>query len=1139
MTAKTSVVRYISVLLLAVIFGVLSSNALPTSIYSKRSVLADGRWVKISVAESGIHFISKETLRSWGFTDPSKVRVHGYGGNRQPSVLSVANYKDDLPEVACERTQKGIYFYGEGPVEWSYAYQNITQTLNPYTTNGYYFLTQGDAEPARVNTVAKGTSSAAPVDYFEDCVFHEQDLVSISKSGTALYGEDMRHTRSHTFRFNLYDKIDSVLVNGEKEPVQSRFRASAVFNAVSNASFDYYINGEKIGYMSGKPTDAAYATRVTTNKLLYLPETEVIDVRIDFVPTGTVSEAYLDAVAIQYNRALRLHEGYLEFRVGSTAVKLANVKAGQTRVWDITNPVRPMAMSTSTDGDVMTWVNPYTGNRNYVAWTESAKYPTPVKVSEVANQNLHGIEELPDMVIFTVRDWAGEAERIAALHRAAPDNMNVLVVDQDLVFNEFSSGSRDPEGFRRMLKMLYDRGKEAGKAPKYVLLMGRPTYDNRCLTQEMKTYNVPFIPTWQSAESLSKGSSIMSDDYIVMLEDNSGSNMMNDVVSMAGGRISCRSLKQAKDYVDKLYRYVSNEYKTEWKSTVVIESDNANDGCFMESSEEFYRNMFESEDASIFNYTKVFIDAFPQQNGVAVGARDRFYRTLDEGMMFWLYQGHGALVTLGDEKLHTRADIEKMDNDRWPFLFASTCDFGRWDGVDLCGLEIFAFNPNGGIIAGTSSPRKAYIGDNNKLVAELGNHMLRRGEDGNFLRVGEMLKNAKNGMIGKGGNSTTKNTYILFGDPAMRLNIPRLVVSLDSISDEEVTPEAQVTIKARQRVTLKGSVRNIDGTEMSDFNGSVSVTLYDAEQSTTTLGTYEPINAPGKVITFDEKGGRLFTGRAKVVNGRFAIDVAMPFEVADNFRPATLNMFAWSDAGEEAIGINRDFYVYGFDDTAEPDDQAPTIDYAYLNHSSFVDGSVVGEQPVFLAGVSDNVGINLSSAGIGHQMSLKLDDRTAYSDLSLYYTPSSDGSASGTISYPLSNLEEGNHTLSFRVWDTSGNSTTRTIEFFVEHGVAPKLLDIYTDVNPAIDHANFYINHDRPDATATVNLSIYNMAGRMVWSSSQTGRSDMFTSAPIQWNLTDLAGRRVPHGIYIYRATLVIDGTEMVSPAKKIAVVGR
>ncbi len=1128
MIVKKLALRYISSLLIAVIMGTLTSMALPTSTYARRSVLADGNWVKVSVAETGIHFISAETLRSWGFSDPSKVRVHGYGGNRQQSVLNVRNYTDDLPEVASMHTAKGVYFYGVGPLERSYVLQNITVKQNPYTTNGFYFITQGEKEPTQVTKAGRGSSNATPVEKFEDFLFHEQDLVSVSKSGTDFYGEDMRHTRSRTFRFNLIDKVSGG---------NARMRASAVFNAVSSASFNCFVNGTKLSSMSGRPTDASYATRVSTSAM-FVPNSDVVDVRIDFAPTGTVSEAYLDAVSVQYPRAIRMHNGRLTFRVNSTSVKLDNATEERTHVWDVTNPIKPIEMTVTADGEAVRWVNPYTGNRDYVAWDESATFPSPVKVSVIANQNLHGIEELPDMVIFTVRDWAEEAERVARLHRAEPDTMNVLVVDQDLVFNEFSSGARDPEGFRRMLKMLYDRGIAAGRQPRYVLFMGRPTYDNRCLTQEMTTYGVPFTPTWQSAESLSKGGSIMSDDYVVMLEDGSGANLMNDKLSMSVGRISCRSLRQAREYVDKLYKYASNEYKAEWKNSVVIEADNANDGCFMESAEEFHRNMMRSEDASIFNYTKVFVDAFPQQNGVAVGARDRFYRTLDEGMVFWLYQGHGALVTLGDEKLHTRADIEKMDNDRWPFLFASTCDFGRIDGVDLSGLEIFAFNPSGGIIAGISSPRKAYISDNNILVAELGSHMLRRDADGQYSRIGDMIKNAKNAMVGALGNSTTKNSYVLLGDPAMRLSIPRTMVMLDSIGDEEVTADAQLTIKARQRVTLKGSVCDVDGSLMSDFNGDVSVTLYDAELSTTTLGSYEPVNAPGKVITFEEKGDRLFMGRGKVVNGRFSIDVAMPFEVADNFRPATLNMYAWNDAGEEAMGINRDFYVFGFDDSAEPDNLAPEIDYAYLNHSSFTNGGVVNEQPMFLARVSDDVGINLSSAGIGHQMSLKLDDRNTYTDVALYYIPSSDGSASGTIAYPLSALDEGNHTLTFRVWDTSGNSTTRSLDFFVEHGAAPQLFDIFTDVNPATDHANFYISHDRPETTATVSLEIYNMAGRKVWSSSSTGRSDMFTSAPIQWNLTDMAGRRVQRGIYIYRATLTIDGTELVSPAKRIAVTG-
>ncbi|MDE6488581.1 MAG: hypothetical protein K2L46_04810, partial [Paramuribaculum sp.] len=213
--------------------------------------------------------------------------------------------------------------------------------------------------------------------------------------------------------------------------------------------------------------------------------------------------------------------------------------------------------------------------------------------------------------------------------------------------------------------------------------------------------------------------------------------------------------------------------------------------------------------------------------------------------------------------------------------------------------------------------------------------------------------------------------------------------------------------------------------------------------------------------------------------------------------------------------------------------------YAFLNHQSFSQGSVVNESPMFVAAVSDDIAINLSSAGIGHQMTLRLDESRTLNDVAFYYTPASDGSPSGTIAYPIEDLSEGNHTLTFRVWDTSGNSASKTLSFFVEHGAAPKIFDIFTDVNPASTEANFYISHNRPDSRLTVTIDIYDMLGHRVWTSTVTDRSDMFLSAPIHWDLNDMGGRRVGRGIYIYRATVTTDSGIIQSAARRIAVTAR
>ena len=110
--------RHIFKYLIILSFAVASlstANALPLSTYAPEAVLASGRWVKVSVPQSGIYKITRTQLSQWGFTALSRVRIHGYGGQRIDDRLSAANYIDDLPLVQSETVADGIVFYGVGP----------------------------------------------------------------------------------------------------------------------------------------------------------------------------------------------------------------------------------------------------------------------------------------------------------------------------------------------------------------------------------------------------------------------------------------------------------------------------------------------------------------------------------------------------------------------------------------------------------------------------------------------------------------------------------------------------------------------------------------------------------------------------------------------------------------------------------------------------------------------------------------------------------------------------------------------------------------------------------------------------------------------------------------------------------------
>lgn len=1118
------------------------AHAFDLSMYASHSRLAQGHWVKISVAESGLHCITNQQLQQWGFSNPSAVRIYGYGGRRIDDYMTASTFIDDLPPVQFELTGRGLVFYATGPEKWTWSSSYFTHTINPFSTEGYYYLSEDSAPaPAIGRKGTAGVSGTSKVSAtFVDYTFHELEAVKLGETGHQLLGEDFKWTPSQTFTFTLPD-----LVEGEQASMACQFVARTV---KSTSTLHFTVNGTELPQTS---TDVIRATTnsshshgeaVNTRKNFTL-NTPTLNLGIRYAPTGTVSAAHLDFIEVNYQRYLRLYEGKLRFDLTDTRARLGGATAA-TRVWDVTDPLNIFALNTeAAAGGGVSWTNDYTGFRSYVAWDESAVLPSPAYVCDVPNQDLHNADlGVPDMVIFALPAWTSEAERVAQLHRDPNgDNLDVRVVNPENIYHEFGSGVADVNAIRRYLKMLYDRGNSADspRTLKYALIMGQPTFDNRRISDKGQTISYPTLPTWQSDYSLDDNVSYTTDDIFSFLDDDSGRSLGSDRLCIAVGRMPVRTAAEAKIAVDKLYEYTNSMTQGAWRNQVMLVADDENTGIHMEQSDSFHSGVLATEYGDQYNFTKVYIDAFEKRNSTYPEARDRMFRTLDEGTLWWNYIGHANPTSWTSEKILTYNDINNLYLRRFPVLYAATCEFLNWDSGSMPGAEILYFNRYGGIIAAITAVRPVYISDNGLLTKALANKLFQRGDDGRYLPLGEMYRQGKNNITDRNGrpqNNTNKLRFVLMGDPAMRLAVPANRVVVEKINGEAVDPDAQITVMARQRFTVEGYVADWRGELLPDFNGDVSIDIYDAEHSTTSRGY-----GKGKKYTFEEQGDKLYSGREAVTAGRFSINVAMPETVENNFRPAAMNLYARSDAGSvhDASGMCRDFYVYGFDTEAEEDLIPPVVEMAYLNHPSFVQGGTVNPTPLLVARVSDNVGLNLATLGVGHTMTLQIDggDRT-FNNVSTYFTPDI-GSRSGVIQYPLEELSEGAHSLRLRVWDTSGNVGEYTLECFVQQGAAPTIYDIYTDANPASVEANFYLVHDRPDMIMTVKVEIFNLMGQPVWSSESTGRSDMYTSTPVTWNLSDNAGRRVNRGIYLYRATITeIDGEQHVTKTSRIAVTG-
>ena len=1089
--------KYITRVVLCFVLAVcsaFSALALNLDYYAESSKLASGKWVKISVMTSGIYQITADDIRSWGLgSDLSQIHVFGYGGAPLSETMLADNYVDDLPQMPIVRTESRILFYAQGPVTW----RNLNTTLpqmqvqHPYANSGSYFVTND----SRFSDIGIEKAGNAPVGetvttYIER-LYHEQDIINPGETGRVYLGEDFKNNRNQTFSFDL-----DGLVSG------SQIKSYNVFGALTSgarSTVTYTVNGNQLpSYDSDIIREGATHDHYNLSrslKIFTLDESTSLNYGVTYASGGTPSLARLDFITINYERQLAMRNGSLCFGINDASATKSYRLSGcgeATRVWDVTVPYAPLELNAVGGNGTATFSPAGNGRKEFVAFDESGTYPHPDFMNEVSNQDIHG-ELVPDMIILAPAAYLEQAQRVADMHEKY-DKFRVLVLDHEKVFNEFSSGTHDAMAYRRLCKMFYDRGaSEDGHKLGYLLLMGCGSYDNRMVGTKASALNYPHLLTWQSPVSNDDDNSITTDDYFGILDDESGIDD-TDKMNIAVGRMIVKSVSEARAMVNKLVKYVTKPYYGAWRNQALFVADDENKGAHMRQSKAMIANA-RANGGEDMMYNYVFIDAF---NAVSEGgartypdARNKLFNTLNEGVLWWNYIGHASTQNWTGEGLMMRSDVEtRLFYRHLPVLYAATCEYTRFDNSVLSSGERIYLNANGGAIAVICPARLAYITDNGTLSSAVSRYMFSRDENGGPMRVGEILRRGKNSVMSMSDN---KRRFFCIGDPAMRLACPQYVARIETINGRPVDPDNKPVFKARERVVFSGSIMDWTGTPASNFNGAVVSTLFGPEQEVITHGYGKPEDAD--TVHYYDRINRLAINVDTVDGGHFTVSVVIPSEVNneyDNYSPASINLYAYDSRDSlEAKGVNTDFYIYGYEDEEVTDTIGPRIITFGLNDDNFFDGCDVNESPLVLATVSDESGVNFSSAGIGHSMTLTLDGTISYNDLVSYYTPQyAEEGTQGSISYQLSDLSAGRHTLRLRVWDVYNNMSEKTISFNVVNGLAPEIADVYCSANPAIGETSFYVKHNRPDAVVGVTIEVYDLMGRLVWNTTQSGRSD-------------------------------------------------
>lgn len=424
--------------------------------------------------------------------------------------------------------------------------------------------------------------------------------------------------------------------------------------------------------------------------------------------------------------------------------------------------------------------------------------------------------------------------------------------------------------------------------------------------------------------------------------------------------------------------------------------------------------------------------------------------------------------------------------------------------------------------------RKVYISQNGELNKSTSAYYFSYDKEGKPLPLGQIMINGKNDRKG----DTNKLRYGFMGDPAMRLPYACFRAELDSINGIPVSNDDLPELRARSKVTLSGTVMDAEGNVVPDFNGTLSMQLFDAEKVIQTFGN----GKDGEIMTYNDRKTRLLSGNTMVRDGRWSATFVLPSEIENNYSPALLSLYANDEGGREANGHSEQFYVYGFEENPLEDYDGPLITSFYLNSPQFTDGSNVSPSPVLYASLSDPSGINLSEAGIGHSMVVSLDGKEWLNDVSSFFTSDPESFEKGSIAYPLKDLAPGRHELTLTVWDNANNSSSASLTFLVRADWSPTISGLSTDVNPATTSVTFTVEVDGALGSMPCTIEVFDLGGRSVWSTECSRLSSGVTEVTQRWDLRDYNGHRVPRGIYIYRATVTgADGRE-IRKSNKLAV---
>lgn len=1051
-----------------------------TDRYADNSVLANGKWAKISIPSTGIYQLTSELVRQAGFSNLDKVKIYGYGGAMQPERLT-ASYlaeTDDLKELpTCYADGKRL-FYAVGPVSWDSSRQRIR---NPYSTVGYYFLTESDEAP---QTLGWDEFVAKYYPLMDDyCMLYEKEEYAWYQGGRNLY-ESQVLTNG---KGNSY----SVEATGTGSTGTITVALTASTN-LDNGSVSVSLNGMTLGSISLKkygeydkmmPADLKTFTVTNlqaVNTVTLTPNSNSGVVRLDYISTYTSSPkaapqasqnfpvpSYVGSVA---NQNLHAH-GFADMVIVVPTSQQLTAQA-----------MRLKALHERVDGFRVTVVPANELYNEFSSGTPDANaYRRYMKMlyDRAATE-----EDMPRYLLL-FGDCAWDNRMLCQEWKSySPDDF-LLCYESDNSYSETKCYVSDD----------------------YFCLLD-DNEGNDIVASDTPDIGVGRIP----ARTVEEASTFV--DKIVSYTDNQEAGSWQNLICMMGDDGNDNRHMVDADTVASLVEESHPEITVKrimWDAYNIVASSTGN--TYPDVTRLIKQQL--QQGALIMNYS-----GHGSPNSIS----------------------HEVVLTLSDFKAATSvrypmwitASCDIMPFDGQTDNIGESAIFNAKGGaIAFYGTTRTVYQLQNGIM-NRSFTTHVLKKDEQGKPYPIGEAVRLTKND--LIKTGFVSYDSSGKEQRSYDRSENRLQYSLLGDPALRLALPTKKIEIDSVNNIELTGDGVQMVKAGSTATISGHIANVDGTIDNGYNGMVTALVRDIKEKVTCRLNNTSSDGAQVPYVYYDRPNTIFNGSNQVVDGKFTFTFAVPKDIKYSNLDAQINLYAVNNQKTEmAHGVNNSLSLNGTADLSASE-LGPDI-YCYLNSETFTNGGNVNTTPYFVAVLNDEDGLNASGSGIGHDLQLVIDgDLSKTYTLNNYFTFDFGSYTKGKVGFSIPALTYGQHKLQFRAWDVLNNSSTTELSFNVVKGLEPVFADVECSPNPAKTSTKFTIIHDRTGSEMDIKLDVFDTSGRHLWTHAETGVPTDNTYT-VNWDLSIDGGQRLNTGLYLYRLSISTENSTYATKAKKLIVI--